>query len=143
MTEIAVRINANNLPSAWCRDHGVTHLGLSRAKEIVATVTTDQSGAEFDLTVDVVRKPAGLDFRGPYVFGKPGERFLYLNWTAGPGGTGGGRIKLQLVPIDTELLESALEAGGTIVADLNLTSAKGGPVYASVGPPTLTWRLEP
>jgi hypothetical protein len=139
MTEIAVRINAHNLPTTWCREHGVTQLGLSRAKEIVGGVPTDQPDAEFTLTVDVVRKADSLDFRGPHVFGRPGERFLYLNWT---GGTGGGRIKLQLVPIDTELIEPAL-TGGTLVADLNLTGSKGGPVYASVRPPTLTWRFEP
>src|SRR5262245_7427821 len=139
MTEIAVHINARNLPSAWCRANGVTHLGLSRAKEIVGPVSTDEAEAEFDLTVDVVDKPAGHDFRGPYVFGKPGERFLYLNWT---GGSGAGRIKLQLLPIDEKLIEDARE-GGTLVADLELTSAKGGPVYASVRPPTITWRYEP
>jgi hypothetical protein len=139
MPEIAVHINARNLPSAWCRDHGVTHLGLSRAKEIVAAVPTDQTEAGFDLTVDVVRKSGSLDFRGPHVFGKPGERFLYLNWT---GGSGSGRIKLQLVPVDAELIEAALE-GGTLVADLDLTSPKGGPVYASVRAPALTWRHTP
>ncbi|GAB3399181.1 DUF5990 family protein [Flindersiella endophytica] len=139
MTEIAVHINARNLPSAWCRDHGVTSLGLSRAKEVVGAVSTDEPEAEFDLTVDVVRKPDALDFRGPCVFGKPGERFLYLNWT---GGSGSGRIKLQLVPVDATLVEAALE-GGRLVADLDLTGPKGGPVYASVRPPALTWRHAP
>jgi hypothetical protein len=142
MTEIAVRIHAHNLPTAWCRDHGVTHLGLSRAKEIVAAVPTDQPGAEFELTVDVVRKADSLDFRGPHVFGRPGERFLYLNWTGGPGSTGTGRIKLQLVPIEPNLVERALD-GGALVADLDLTSTKGGPVYASVRAPALTWRFTP
>lgn len=139
MTEIAVHINARNLPSAWCRANGVTHLGLSRGKEIVGAVSTDRPEAEFDLTVDVVRKPDAFDFRGKYVFGKPGERFLYLNWT---GGSGAGRIKLQLLPVDGKLIEDALD-GGTLVADLELTSGKGGPVYASVRPPALTWRYEP
>lgn len=141
MTEIAVRVHAHNMPTDWCRDHGVTQLGLSRAKEVVAAVSTDHAAADFDLTVDVVSKPAGLDFRGPHVFGRPGERFLYLNWTCAPGGTGGGRVKLQLAHADPELVESAL-TGGTLVADLDLTSTKGGPVYASVRPPALTWRFE-
>jgi hypothetical protein len=144
MTEISIRIHAQNMPSAWCREHGVSHLGISRAKEVVDAVSTEESEAEFHLGVDAVRKPDGIDFRGPYVFGRRGERFLYLNWgrpsDAGWSGEGGGRVKLQLLAIDAALIESALD-GGVLVADLDLSNAKGGPVYATVRAPQLTWRI--
>jgi Family of unknown function (DUF5990) len=145
MTEIAVRIRARNMPSSWCRERGVSHLGVSRAKEVVDAVCTEEPEADYQLTVDVVRKPEGVDFRGPYVFGRRGERFLYLNWgrrtdDGWASGEGSGRVKLQLLPIDATLIESALE-GGTLVADLDLSNDKGGPVYATVRAPKLTWRI--
>ena len=147
MAEIVVRVHARNMPSAWCRERGVTHLAVSRAKQVVDAVPTEEPGAEYQLTVDVVRTPEGLDFRGPYVFGGRGERFLYLNWgcrTDDDGwtsGDGGGRVKLQLLPIEATLIESAID-GGVLVADLDLQNDKGGPVYATVREPTLTWRID-
>jgi Family of unknown function (DUF5990) len=148
MAEILVRVRARNMPSVWCREHGISHLGISRAKQVVDAVPTEESGAVYELTVDVVTKPEapdGIDFRGPYVFGRKGERFLYLNWgcrtdDGWTSGTGGGRIKLQLLTIDATLIESAL-AGGVLLADLDLSNETGGPVYATVRAPRLTWQI--
>ncbi|MEQ7009810.1 DUF5990 family protein [Actinopolymorpha sp. B17G11] len=147
MTDLSIRILGRNMPSDWCRAHDVPHLGLSKAKEVVSVTPTTEPAAAFELTVDAVRRTDGLDYRGPYVFGRKGERFLYLNWgrDTDDGWTsvaGGGRIKLQLLTIEEPLVESALEGGRTLVADLDLTGGRGGPVFASVRAPALIWRVD-
>ena len=95
--------------------------------------------------MDVIDKPTGRDFRGPYVFGRPGERFLYLNWgtqTARGWTRGdGGRTKLQFGFISEDDLEAALLGRG-LVAELTLSSESGRPALATVKVPLLRWRLD-
>jgi hypothetical protein len=134
------------MPSEWCRQHGVAHLGISRGKEIVDVISTQEPTAEFRATVDVIDKPSGRDFRGPYVFGKLGERFLYLNWgtqTARGWISGqGGRTKLQLGFVSPTDLDQAV-LGRTLVAELILATDAGRPAFATVKAPVLQWGLGP
>ncbi|MEO8261728.1 MAG: DUF5990 family protein [Pseudolysinimonas sp.] len=143
MTEISVQIRAVGIPVEWCRLNGVRHLGISSRTDVVDLVSTERATAEFSATVEVVEKATGRDFRGPYVFGRVGERFLYLNWgsrSAHGWATGkGGRVKLQLGFVGPIDLEAAL-SGSTLIADLVLGTPKGTPVFATVRAPVLTWR---
>lgn len=145
MTDILIEVSATHMPTEWCRLHGVAHLGISRRAEVLDIVSTEESGARFRATVDVIDKPAGWDFRGPYVFGKPGERFLYLNWGSrtvhGWHSGNGGRIKLHLGFVSHADLEAAI-AGGTLVAELTLCNEAGEPRFATVRAPALVWRLD-
>ncbi|GAA5010387.1 DUF5990 family protein [Actinopolymorpha pittospori] len=106
-------------------------------------VSTQEDSAKFELTVDVIDGPDGLDFRGPYVQGRKGERFLYLNWgqAGADGWTGVRRAKLQLLTIDRSLVEAAM-GGSVLTADLSLSDARGAPATASVRSPLLRWRTE-
>jgi hypothetical protein len=148
MTDLSIRIQGRNMPCDWCRAHEVSHVGVSRAKEIVSVTPTSAKEVAFDVTVEVVRRPDELDFRGPYVFGRKGERFLYLNWGQATDegwtrdGGAGGRTKLQLLTIEESLIEQALEGGRVLVADLDLTNNRGGVAYATVRAPALTWRVD-
>ena len=72
----------------------------------------------------------GVDLRGPAVFGKRGERFLYLTW--GDVGTGDSfamfrRAKLMIGDIEPELLAAAARDGGVLFASLSLTDERGCP----------------
>ncbi len=118
-----VRIVGTDMP----RIPGIT-VGVQRGRETVAAVGSDADGAVFEFEVDV---RAG-DFRGPYVHGRPGARFLYLVWERE--GVGFRRCKLGLAP--------ELAAAPALTATLSLTDAKGGPVCASVRPPQVTWSAE-
>ena len=54
------------------------------------------------------------------------------------------RAKLQLDAVPAAMIEAALKsATGEIVAELDLTDAKGGPYCASVRPPAIRWSLPP
>jgi hypothetical protein len=85
----------------------------------------------------------GAELRGPYIQGRPGERFIYLNW----GGVDGGgtftmfrRAKLMLAAIPVDILAAAVESG-VLVGTLSLTDAKGQPLCASVRPPAIEWSV--
>jgi hypothetical protein len=84
----------------------------------------------------------GIDIRGPYIQGRPGDRFIYLNW----GSLTDGhvemfrRAKLMLADVPGDVLDAA--ASGTLVGRLPLTDAKGQPVCAAVRPPRIAWTAE-
>lgn len=138
MTELSIRIVGRNMPSDWCRAHGLAKVGVGHRKDVVDASSTQESGLEFQLSVGVVVGPDGeLDFRGPYVQGRKGERFVYLTWS-GDDGAVKLRAKLQLLSIDKALVEAAM-AGTGLVAEVNLTDGKGGAVRATLHEPTLRW----
>jgi Family of unknown function (DUF5990) len=139
-----IRIEASELPGRAPRSFegrrsvvvGVQRRG--RPAEILDPQPWDADAAEweFEGTVD----PEQLDLRGPYVEGRPGERFVYLSW-----GTVHGdrfdmfrRAKLMLADVPDEVLRDAV-AAGRLVARLGLTDAKGGPLCAAVRPPVVRW----
>ena len=91
----------------------------------------------------VTTDDGGLDFRGPAVHGKRGERFLYLTWGEVP--SDGSflmfrRAKLMLGAVDPDLVKSAERSGAVLVATIDLTDATGGPRCARVDEPALVWR---
>jgi hypothetical protein len=85
----------------------------------------------------------GSDVRGPYIEGRPGERFIYLNWgTSNDDGRMNmfRRAKLMLDAVPGDVLAKAA-ANGTLVGRLGLTDAKGQPLCGSVRPPAIEWSV--
>ena len=152
-TPLDLRIVGTDLPGRdWCdrRPDGLqydnVHVGVQRRQEVVDPVPSDASIATWDLTIDTVPKDGAVDFRGPYVHGKPGDRFLYLSWgTVHDDGTFEmfRRAKLMLDAVDDEILRRAQRAGYRLAAKLALTGGDGGPRCAAVRPPGIEWTAEP
>ncbi len=153
MSAVTVRIRGHTLPGRRCVGlpgiakpvyEGV-HIGMQRQKAVVDLVPGDATEASWTFPIEVVPgRSGGLDFRGPWVHGKPGERFLYLSWGEVPAVDQFlmfRRAKLWLTTISEELLQEALNTGATIEGRLPLTDSKGGPICASVRPPVIAWSL--
>jgi hypothetical protein len=94
-------------------------------------------------TVDckVIPSASRMDFRGPFIQGPPGGRFLYLSW--GDVDDAGvfvmfRRAKLRLDVIPSAVVAAAVDSG-VLVGRLGLSDAKGSPVCASVLPPQIAW----
>jgi len=92
----------------------------------------------------VVRVDGDLDFRGPAVQGRRGDRFVYLTW--GDVGQEGEfemfrRAKLMLDRIDRVLLDAAV-AGRGLNARVELSDDRGGPRCARVDPPAVEWSVD-
>ena len=118
------------------------HVGVQVGREACDLVSGDATSARWELSVRVVVGDDGaLDFRGPAVHGKRGDRFLYLTWGRVDGDTFEmfRRAKLMLNRIDPELVAAAESKGQPLVARVRLTDARGGPRCARVDPPDVFW----
>ena len=120
-------------------------VGAQRGRVVEAPRPVSGSSMVFDLSLDVVVTPNGLDLRGPWVQGRRGDRFLYLCW--GHGGRDDGdfdmfrRAKLMLGVLDpAEMLDASDD--DVLVGRLSLVDPEGGPVCAAVRPPAIRWTLE-
>ena len=114
------------------------HVGVQVRKDPEGLVPGDAPSAEWCVDVTVVDDEGVLDFKGPAVQGKKGERFLYLTW--GDVGSDGSfdmfrRAKLMLNRIDPTLVRSAQR----LTATVDLTDSCGEPRCARVDPPALKW----
>ena len=141
-----VVIEGRELPGKSCRmgdsRRGNVHVGVQRRNEVVELVPGDAPEATWTFAVDVIDTDGDPDFRGPFVHGPRGERFLYLSWgTVGPGGKFEmfRRAKLNLSNVDPELIGAAQAPGAQLVGRLGLTAPDGTPVAATVKAPTLEW----
>jgi hypothetical protein len=137
-----VRIAGVNLPGRSWGGYENIHVGVQRKAEPADLVAGDATEAAWELPIDVVDG----DFRGPYVQGRRGDRFVYLTWgtvDAGGGFTMFRRAKLMLAAVDPAVLSAAAEPGQALVANLSLTGADGSPRCASVRPPAISWTAAP
>ncbi|NMN98612.1 DUF5990 family protein [Antrihabitans stalactiti] len=135
-----IRIVGTELPGCKHDEYSNVHLGLQVRNEVVDRVRADVERAVFELDVNLVETPDGIDFRGPSVHGRRGERFLYLSWgNVEADGTWQmfRRAKLQLGAIDAELFSAPV-----VVGALALTDECGAPRCASVRPPRIEWSRE-
>jgi hypothetical protein len=149
---VDVRIVGVELPGRTCADPrpgGLTyenvHVGVQRRQEVVDLVPGDAPVAEWNLTVDTVTKDGLHDFRGPFVHGKRGGRFLYLSW-----GTVDGtnsfemfrRAKLMFEAVPDELLRAAQAPGHRLVGTVHMQHEDGMPRCAAVRPPVIEWTVD-
>ena len=120
------------------------HVGIQQRRDVIERVPGDAPSATWELTIETRRNDGELDFRGPYVQGKRGDRFLYLSW-----GTldGDGRFemfrraKLMLRGVDNDVVRAASGPGHLLVGTVKLTDGGGCPRCAAVWPPDVTWTV--
>jgi hypothetical protein len=143
---LRIRIEGANLPGRSFCEHANVHVGVQCRSDPVDLTPGDAPEAVFDFEVDILpADDGGWDFRGPYVHGKRGERFLYLTWgDVSPTGDYAmfRRAKLHLSCLDDSLIAAAAGPGHRLVARLGLTDGRGGPRCASVRPPAIEWTAE-
>lgn len=145
---VRVAITGVNLPGrVFCRPDGTlmdnVHVGVQIRQGPARLVRADASEARWEVDVEIIRKDGALDFRGPCVHGKRGDRFIYLTWGhVGPGNTFEmfRRAKLVLDHVERELIEKAMATGHLRVA-VDLTDDRGGPRCARVDAPALAWSV--
>ena len=139
-----VLIEGHDLPGTEFVSGGTqltnVHVGVQVRDQPDQLVRADAQTARWEFDVKVIDD--GVDFRGPAVHGRRGERFVYLTW--GDVGSDGTftmfrRAKLMFADIDTDVLAAAI-ASGELVASIHLTDDLGGPRCARVRPPVVSWR---
>ncbi|ADP82931.1 DUF5990 family protein [Pseudofrankia inefficax] len=146
-----IRVEGTDLPGRRCAgpagsaDYENIHVAVQRRErpaELLDPVAADAATAVWTLECTATVTPGAVDLKGRYVQGRPGERFIYLNWVAadpvGGGFTMFRRAKLWLNAVPDDVLTAAVQSG-VLVGRLGLTDAKGHPTCASVRPPQITW----
>jgi hypothetical protein len=145
---VRVVITGENLPGrVFHRPDGSSmdnvHVGVQTGPEPAQLTPGDAAGARWEVDIAVVRKGGALDFRGPAVQGRRGDRFIYLTW----GDVGPAhefemfrRAKLMLGRVEPQVTEAAVATAG-LHAVVDLTDERGGPRCARVDPPAVTWSV--
>ena len=143
---VRIAITGVNLPGrVFCRADGSVmgnvHVGIQVRRDPAQPFRADEPETRWEVDVEVVRRDAVLDFRGPAVQGKRGERFIYLTW--GDVSSDGEfemfrRAKLMLDRVAPDLIESATKTS-CLAASVDLTGNDGGPRCARVDPPAVAW----
>lgn len=124
-----MEIELNGLSCPTLRD---TTVGIQRGAEVVDR----HPAAGLDLRwVIEARLVEGPDWRGPYVYGRRGARFLYLSWARS--NEMFRRAKLMLEAVPEELLPAVEQTG--LRATFSLTMPDGSPLCAAVRPPAIQW----
>ena len=112
--------------------------------ELVSQLRSTGADVAFDVTIGIVQSDGQTDFRGPFVQGPRGGRFVYVNSGTLAGDAAAGwtrRAKIALGGISAELI-AALDAKPKHVLRARIagTAKDGKPAAASV--PLLTaWEL--
>lgn len=119
------------------------HVGVQLRRDPAQLVRADTAAPLWEVDVNVARSNDRLDFRGPAVQGRRGDRFIYLTWGhVGPDNVFEmfRRAKLMLDRVEPHLMETAIEAG-CLRAEVDLTGGDGGPRCARVDPSAVTWSV--
>jgi hypothetical protein len=108
--------------------------------ELMGQVSADVESVVWELEATPVASEVA-DYRGPYISGPPGGRFIYLSWCVveEPGSFEVFRraeIMFDGIPAD---VMAAAHASGVLVGQLGLTDPKGNPTCAAVPPPLIEW----
>jgi len=127
-------------------DREPVYVGIQRKNEVIDLVRGDASRAAFNFPVDVEWDSKALDFRGSFVFGVKGKRFVYLSWgevSADGTFTMFRRAKLHLSLIKKRDVMKALSstASPTVEGAIDLTDDEGGPLCGTVTARLIKWRV--
>lgn len=141
ITQVAVTIIAADPPSRT--GHGVL-FGLQTKSDADDPVPAD-STTEFHTEIEIRDSDDHIDFAGPHVNGRRGDRFIYLAWGL-PDQTMPfvmfARAKIRLETIPRDLLDHAIEQGRRLVAELQATNAQGQPASGTIKPPDIRWTID-
>jgi hypothetical protein len=146
---VRIRIVGTDLPGRRCppghdfAGYTDVHVGV-QTKRRPPDLLDPQPGDAVEASWTVDCEVVGSDVRGPCIQGRPGDRFLYLNWVGVVDGQDDApaamfrRAKLMLASVPPDVLADATSSG-LLVGRLSLTDAKGQPTCASVRPPDIQW----
>ena len=127
-------IEGRNLPGRTCGSRTDVHVGVQLGREPAELVPADAEAPRWQLEIELVEKDGRLDFRGPAVQGRRGERFAYLTWGELHGDTFEmfRRAKLMLDDVPDPNRP-------TVTVRIDLTDEQGLPRCARLRPQALRW----
>lgn len=138
-----IQLICSDFPGLPFEGRAAVYLAIQHKEDILDETPSNVQEKIFDLRVKVTEGKDGLpNFTGPYVFGKTGDKFLYLVWfmKTSMGNERFRRAKIKLNEFSWSQIRKAQAAEIPIRAQIRLTDAKGGPICASLKPPYIQWK---
>lgn len=138
---IPIQLTVEPLPTVVA---GQLQFGVQRGKTVVDVQELHPEMTRLAVTLAATAVPLpdhSFDWKGPFVHGRPGERFLYLNWgwQQNSGWHGLRRAKIPLGLIPNKLVATAVAQKSGLHGTVSGIARDGGPVAASVK--TVQWRI--
>jgi len=138
-------LHCYNFPKNNFENRPNIFVGVQQQKEVVMDTSITAETKDFMIPIQVKPTKDGQpNFLGAFVHGRVGDRFLYLVWYNKKGSEKERfrRAKIKLAPITWAYIESAIQVKEPIVAKINLTDSKGGPVCATLKSTNIEWIFE-
>ena len=136
---VSIQLVCSNFPSITFGSRTPIYVGLQKKSDIVNEVPSNTKQATFTIPIQIKRgKDGNPDFRGPYVHGRVGDRFIYLVWFEKIEDTNVrfGRAKIKLSQLNWQHLQQ-----DSIKAYLSMSDRKGCPVCATVPKDLIQWSI--
>ena len=121
------------------------YIGVQRNKDTEQIVVAEPPSASFNVSFAMVPTELGTDFRGPFVHGNKGDRFLYVVWGSYDDGsfTMFARSKLKFEHVDPDLLAEAANGGMSLRCRVHILGPEGQIRFGTVRPPAVEWAINP
>lgn len=136
---MVVEIRGKNLPGRRFERFVDVRVGLRIGGEIAGLVAAGAEEACWETDIRVRQHGDAWEFGGSAVRGPKGERSLGLAWVD-RGGELFRAAKLRLDKIPPAIVAAASESDGRLVAVIDLTDEKGGPVCATIPDSHVAWQ---
>lgn len=140
--ELSIHLHCQNFPGNSFCGRAPVFLGVQYKQEVEDLTPGDSDEKLFLISVQVnTGKQGEPNFLGPYVFGKTGDKFLYLVWLIKQDGEQHRfrRAKIKLNHLEWNTINRAIETDQPLVAHIHLKDHKGEPVCASLTPGNIQW----
>ncbi len=139
-----LQLDCSNFPGLPFEGRAAIYLGIQFKQDILDETPINVQQKIFKVEIKVTEGKGGLpNFTGPFVFGKTGDKFLYLVWfmKTSKGNERFRRAKIKLNELSWEQIKAAISKQSPLRAQINLTDAKGGPICASLKAPYIQWEI--
>lgn len=140
--ELLIQLQCTHFPGKLCGDKHNIFLAVQKKEDVVEETPGDADEKVFDIPVKVNKgKDGNPNFLGPFVFGKTGDKFLYLVWLDHKESARMRfrRAKIKLNKLSWEQIVSAVDREIPLKARIKLTDKKGEPICASLKEPYIQW----
>lgn len=137
-----VSLTVRALDPPFEASHGVM-FGLQVGTSVTDPVSAHRS-ADFSAEIVVRRDEGELDFAGPFVHGRRGDRFLYLSWgfvDPAEEFEHFARSKIKLGNLPSDLVHAALDQMVGLVVEIDVTDSRGQPATGTIAASATTWRM--
>lgn len=117
---------------------------MQRGKGVEDPVSADRTSV-FEIEFDIEFEGSTVDFKGAYVHGKRGDRFLYLAWGVPDSAEPFvmfARAKIKLGDLDIDLVRQAVSDGVGLVCEVAATNDRAQPASGTIKPPAASWSLQ-